>query len=130
MAMAMTGEQLVGVLRETIGALVKRDGDDLSARQLAVFLNCYLKEGAHTVRGLSTDLEISKPAVTRAVDRLASFDLVARKPDPADRRSVLIARTPTGTAFVRELRSILRTAAAPKPAPRTRATASESRVTH
>ena len=49
-------DHLVGVLRDTIVALVRRDGPDLSARQLGVFLTCYLHEGAHTVRGLAVDL--------------------------------------------------------------------------
>ena len=41
----------VGILRETVVALVRRDGPDLSARQLGVFLTCYLRDGGHTVRG-------------------------------------------------------------------------------
>ena len=61
----------MGVLRDTVVALVRRDGPDLSARQLGVFLTCYLQEGAHTVRGLAAELNVSKPAITRALDRLA-----------------------------------------------------------
>ena len=45
-------EQKVDVLRETIVALVRRDGPDLSARQLGVFLTCYREDEAQTVRGL------------------------------------------------------------------------------
>lgn len=110
-------DQLVGILRDTIVALVRRDGPDLSARQLGVFLTCYLQEGAHTVRGLAADLNVSKPAITRALDRLAEFDLIRRKIDPLDRRSVLVQRTATGQAFMRDLRSILRSAAQAKPEP-------------
>jgi DNA-binding MarR family transcriptional regulator len=54
---------------------------------------------------------VSKPAITRALDRLSEFDLVRRKTDPLDRRSVLVQRTATGMAFQRELRTILRDAA-------------------
>jgi len=100
-------DQLVGVLRDTIVALVRRDGADLSARQLGVFLTCYLKDGAHTVRGLAADLNVSKPAITRALDRLGELDLARRKIDPLDRRSVLVQRTIKGAAFMRDLRSIL-----------------------
>jgi DNA-binding MarR family transcriptional regulator len=103
---------MVGVLRETVVALVRRDGPDLSARQLGVFLTCYLRDGGHTVRGLASELKVSKPAITRALDRLSEFDLVRRKTDPLDRRSVLVQRTATGMAFLRELRTILRDAAA------------------
>ncbi|HSU04085.1 MAG TPA: MarR family transcriptional regulator [Acetobacteraceae bacterium] len=103
---------LAGVLRTTIVELVRRDGPDLSARQLGVFLTCYLENEAQTVRGLAAKLGVSKPAITRALDRLTEFDLVKRKTDPLDRRSVLVQRTPAGMGFLRELRGILRDAAA------------------
>ncbi len=53
MATTSSADQLVGVLRDTIVALVRRDGPDLTARQLGVFLTSYLHEGPHTVRGLA-----------------------------------------------------------------------------
>lgn len=112
MAVSPTADHLVGTLRETIVALVRRDGPDLSARQLGVFLTCYLHDGAHTVRGLAADLNVSKPAITRALDRLGELDLARRKVDPADRRSVLVQRTLKGTAFLRDLRGIMGDAAA------------------
>jgi DNA-binding MarR family transcriptional regulator len=102
---------LAGILRTAIVELVRRDGPDLSARQLGVFLTCYLDSEAQTVRGLAAKLSVSKPAITRALDRLSEFDLVRRKTDPLDRRSVLVQRTATGMAFMRELRTILRDAA-------------------
>jgi DNA-binding MarR family transcriptional regulator len=107
MAISPTPDQLVGILKHTIVTMVRRDGTDLSARQLAVFLTCYLMDGAHTVRGLAADLRVSKPAITRALDRLGELDLARRKVDPADRRSVLVQRTTKGTAFLRDLRTIL-----------------------
>jgi DNA-binding MarR family transcriptional regulator len=116
MATSASTDQQVGVLRDTIVALVRRDGPDLSARQLGVFLTCYLTEKAHTVRGLAADLEVSKPAITRALDRLSEFELVRRKVDPADRRSVLVQRTLKGSAFLRELRSIMAEASGSKAA--------------
>jgi DNA-binding MarR family transcriptional regulator len=97
----------VGLLRDTVVALVRRDGADLSARQLGVFLTCYLNEGGHTVRGLAAELNVSKPAITRALDRLGELDLARRKIDPLDRRSVLVQKTPRGAAFLRDLRSIM-----------------------
>src|SRR5690242_16276930 len=107
-----SGDGLASVLRNTIVELVRRDGPDLSARQLGVLLTCYLEPDAQTVRGLAARLGVSKPAITRALDRLSEFDLVKRKTDPLDRRSVLVQRTATGMAFLRELRTILRDAAA------------------
>jgi len=70
-------------------------------------LICYLNEGGHTVRGLAQDLNVSKPAITRALDRLTELDFVRRKVDPADRRSVLVQRTVKGAAFLRETRHIM-----------------------
>jgi DNA-binding MarR family transcriptional regulator len=107
MPSASSADQLVGILRDTVVALVRRDGPDLSARQMGVFLTCYLQDGAHTVRGLAADLNVSKPAITRALDRLGDLDLARRKVDPLDRRSVLVQRTLKGTAFLRDLKSIL-----------------------
>ena len=104
-------DSLLGILRATIVDLVRRDGPDLSARQLGVFLTCYLETEAQTVRGLALKLNVSKPAITRALDRLSEFDLVRRKTDPLDRRSVLVQRTTTGTAFLRDVQAILRDAA-------------------
>ncbi len=108
-------DQLVGILRDTVIALVRKDTRDLSARQLGVFLTSYLEDGAHTVRGLAAALNVSKPAITRALDRLGELDLARRKADPMDRRSVLVQRTLKGSAFLRDLRGIMGEAAKPAP---------------
>jgi DNA-binding MarR family transcriptional regulator len=96
MAASEIDEPLLGTLRHSIVGLVRRDGPDLSARQLAIFLACYLETEAQTVRGLAAKLNISKPAVSRALDRLEEFSLVRREDDRLDRRSVLIRRTRAG----------------------------------
>ena len=100
-------EQRIDVLRQTIVALVRRDGPDLSARQMGVFLTSYLENEAQTVRGLAANLHVSKPAITRALDRLSEFDLVRRKTDPLDRRSVLVQRTMAGAGLLRDLKKII-----------------------
>jgi DNA-binding MarR family transcriptional regulator len=105
-----TPERLASVLHTAIIELVRREGPDLTARQLGVFLTCYLESEAQTVRGLAADLHVSKPAITRALDRLTEFDLVRRKIDHLDRRSILVQRTATGMAFLREMRAILQRA--------------------
>jgi DNA-binding MarR family transcriptional regulator len=103
----LQADRMVGVLRDTVVSLVRRDGPDLSARQLGVFLTVYLAEGPHTVRGLAAELNVSKPAITRALDRLGEFDLARRKLDPMDRRSVLVQRTVSGAALLRDLRQTM-----------------------
>jgi len=108
-----TPDQLVSILKETIVALVRRDSPDLTARQFSVFLTVHLYEGPHTVRGLAAALNVSKPAITRSVDRLEEFDFVRRRADPKDRRSVLIQRTVKGAALLREMHTIVGEAATP-----------------
>ena len=103
--------RLPQILRDTVVSLVRREGPDLTARQLAVMLICYLEEGPHTVRGLAARLEVAKPAITRALDRLEQFDLAHRRQDPRDRRSIVVARTPEGQTFMESLRGMLEEAA-------------------
>ncbi|GEO82833.1 MarR family transcriptional regulator [Pararhodospirillum oryzae] len=93
--------------RGSIVESVRRDAPDLSARQMALLLTVYMTPPPHTVRGLANLLNISKPAVTRAVDRLSDYGLVKRKTDETDRRSVLIQRTVRGSVFLREFGDII-----------------------
>ncbi len=81
---------------------VRRDGPDLSARQMAVLLTVYLTDPPHTVRGLADQLNVSKPAITRALDRLGGLGFARRKTDDNDRRSVLVQRTVKGAMFLSE----------------------------
>jgi DNA-binding MarR family transcriptional regulator len=105
------GDWMAEALLHAIVALVRREGADLSARQIGVFLMCYLRDEAPTVRGLSASLNISTAAVCRALHRLAEFDLVRRKTDPLDRRSIFVQRTAAGDGFLRDLKRILTDAA-------------------
>jgi DNA-binding MarR family transcriptional regulator len=52
-------------------------------------------------------LRISKPAVTRALDRLGGLEFLRRKTDQDDRRSVLIQRTVRGSVFLREFAELI-----------------------
>ncbi len=93
--------------RLSITESVRRESPDLSARQMALLLTVYLTPPPHTVRGLSETLAVSKPAVTRALDRLSELELLRRKIDESDRRSVLIQRTVKGSVFLREFGEII-----------------------
>jgi DNA-binding MarR family transcriptional regulator len=90
---------------------VRRDAPDLSARQMAILLTVYLRPPPHTVRGLAQDLRISKPAVSRALDRLCKLEFVRRKKDEADKRNILVTRTVRGSIFLREYGEIITAAA-------------------
>jgi DNA-binding MarR family transcriptional regulator len=98
---------LIGLPRDTMVSLVRRSAVDLSARPLAVFLNCYLDHTPQMVRGLARELNTLKPAITRALHRLAEFDLIRRRVDSSDRRSILLQLTQKGTAFLNESRQIM-----------------------
>ena len=63
------------------------------------------------MRGLAERLDVAKPAVTRAIDRLEAFDLARRAPDPRDRRSVWVTRTAAGAAYMATLRGLMQAAA-------------------
>lgn len=88
--------------RGALVASVRKDGPDLSARQLALLLTVYLTSPPHTVRGLAATLNVSKPAITRALDRLGRLGYVKRKRDQDDRRNVLVQRTVKGSVFLTE----------------------------
>jgi DNA-binding MarR family transcriptional regulator len=103
-------ERLLGILRDTIVGTVRRDGPDLSARQFGVFLICYLEDAQHTVRDLAARLDVSKPAITRSLDRLEELGLARRGPDPRDRRSVLVLRTRKGQDLLTDIRGLMATA--------------------
>jgi DNA-binding MarR family transcriptional regulator len=97
-------DPMLHTLMGTIVASVRSDGPDLTNRQLAVFLKIYLEPSAdHTVRGLAAVLNVSKPAITRALDRLEELDFTKREQDRLDRRSVIARRTPAGSAYRRTL---------------------------
>lgn len=111
MGVILTELQALDLWRRAIVTGVRRDAPDLSARQMALLLSVYLTPPPHTVRGLAEALKISKPAVTRAVDRLGEHDFVRRKKDEDDRRSVFIQRTVRGSVFLREYGEIIAEAA-------------------
>ena len=99
------------IWRRAIAESVRLDVPDLSARQMSLLLSVYLTPAPHTVRGLANLLKVSKPAITRAVNRLTGLDMVRRKPDPDDKRSVLIQRTVRGSALLHEFSDLIVTAA-------------------
>ncbi|MCF8482288.1 MAG: MarR family transcriptional regulator [Rhodospirillum sp.] len=107
MSVTLTPVEALDLWRGSIVESVRRDAPDLSARQMALLLTVYMTPPPHTVRGLAGLLNVSKPAITRAVDRLSEYGLVKRKTDEADRRSVLIQRTVKGSVFLREFGDII-----------------------
>lgn len=105
----------LGLWRTALVESVRQDGPDLSARQMALLLTVYLQDPPHTVRGLAAGLNISKPAVTRALDRLSVLGFVKRRRDEEDKRSVLVLRTVRGSVFLSDFADLVVRAGAVAP---------------
>lgn len=102
MSLQMKPVEALALWQNVVLETVRRDGPDLSSRQLAILLTVYLTPPPHTVRGLAQSLNVSKPAVTRALDTLGDLDLLKRKRDESDRRNVLVQRTVNGAVYLRD----------------------------
>lgn len=100
--MTSHSRQELELWRRVLVESVRRGGPDLTQRQLALLLTVYLTPPPHTVRGLAELLHVSKPAISRALDRLGMLDFARRKRDEADRRNVLVQRTVKGAVFLHD----------------------------
>ncbi|WP_407695732.1 MarR family transcriptional regulator [Sphingomonas changnyeongensis] len=67
---------------------------------MALLLLVCLQPGPHTVRGLAAALNVSKPVITRALNRLGALGYLRRERDDADRRNIFVAPTREGTRFL------------------------------
>ena len=107
--MDMNAFEGLNLWRQATAELVRKNDNasDLSSRQMAVLLFVYLTPPPHTVRALSSELNISKPAISRAIDRLSILGFLKRQTDENDRRSINLSRTIEGALFVTELGDII-----------------------
>ncbi|MBA3895810.1 MAG: MarR family transcriptional regulator [Sphingomonadaceae bacterium] len=85
---------------QTLIDYVRSGEPDLTNRQMALLLVVHLTPGPHTVRGLARALSVSKPVVTRALNRLGSLGYLRRQRDEADRRNIFVATTSEGATFL------------------------------
>lgn len=87
---------------QTLVDYVRSGEPDLTNRQMALLLFVYLNPGPHTVRGLARVLNVSKPVVTRALNRLGTLGYLRRERDDSDKRNIFVARTSEGAEFLEE----------------------------
>jgi DNA-binding MarR family transcriptional regulator len=87
---------------QTLVDYVRSGEPDLTNRQMALLMVVYLNPGPHTVRGLARILNVSKPVVTRALNRLGSLGYLRRQRDETDKRNIFVARTSEGAEFLEE----------------------------
>ena len=85
---------------QTLIDYVRSGAPDLTNRQMALLMLVYLSPGPHTVRGIARELGVSKPVVTRALNRLGSLGYLRRQRDNADRRNIFVAQTDEGADFL------------------------------
>ena len=100
--------------RRVVTASVRSDAPDLTARQQAILMTIALTPGPHTVRGLAEQLNIAKPAVTRALDALERLDFIKRVRDEADLRNIFLERRPPGMTYLRQFAGLVLAAASGK----------------
>ncbi|MDI2113044.1 MarR family transcriptional regulator [Commensalibacter nepenthis] len=75
----------------------------LIPRQLAILSSIYV-DGIHeSVMVYAEKYNLSKPAVTRALDRLEECQLIERKVDREDRRKIIVTPTPQGQEYINNL---------------------------
>ena len=108
----MTDRSLTGWMRTLIG-YVRSGEPDLTNRQMALLMLVYLTPGPHTVRGLASNLGVSKPVVTRALNTLGSLGYLRRQRDQDDRRNIFVVRTEDGTEFLEGFKRTLRSGEEP-----------------
>ncbi|MDA0662631.1 MAG: MarR family transcriptional regulator [Proteobacteria bacterium] len=106
----LSSTEVLNLWRGALVESVRRDAPDLTARQLALLLTVYLTPAPHTVRGLAETLNVSKPAVTRALDKLGTLEMIRRKRDEDDHRSILVQRTVKGSVYLSEFSDLIRDA--------------------
>ena len=95
---------------------VRADGPDLSMRQWSILLTVYLNPGPHTVRGLARELNVPKPAISRALDALSILGFIRRVRDEADKRIVLVKKTTEGAIYLDEFARLVELRTEPQPA--------------
>ncbi len=107
MTETMTTADALNLWHRVVSSSLRELPYDLSQRQIGILLSVYMTPPPHTIRNLSMLLNISKPAVCRAVDALSILDLVRRKKDENDRRNVMLQRTVNGSVFLRDFADII-----------------------
>lgn len=94
------GTYSLGNWMRTIVDYVRSGEPDLTNRQMALMLTVYVHEGPHTVRGLAEALNVSKPVITRALNKLSALGYLRRERDVSDRRNIFVAKTDKGADFL------------------------------
>jgi DNA-binding MarR family transcriptional regulator len=96
--------QLRFALARSARRLRQEAGTGLSP-SLTAALATVERSGPLTPSELAAAERVRRPTVTRVLTRLEEAGLITRTPDPADRRSTLVAITPAGAALLADGRT-------------------------
>lgn len=107
MPIELTATEALGLWHRVSLEEVRGEVADLTLRQIAILLQIYLIPPPHTVRGLAETLGVTKPVITRALDRMGELGLVDRVRDDRDRRNVVIKRTVGGALYLEKLGDLI-----------------------
>jgi DNA-binding MarR family transcriptional regulator len=102
-----TTSELAHELRETIGRLLRRlraEPGELPVGQIAV-LSRLDREGPASISDLAAADRMRPQSMAQTVHDLESAGLVARRPDPADRRRSFVELTPVGLQTLNAMRA-------------------------
>lgn len=69
---------------------------NITYRQMQILLTIYLDDNVSRVREIANKLQIPKPSITRTLDKLERLDLLKRKVEHSDKRSIIIIKTANG----------------------------------
>ena len=90
-------EALLAAHSSRIKEFAARDiWEDISMKEYDVLYTLSKCSSPISLTELNRHVLLSQPAMSRMVDRLAGRGLIARKPDPDDRRSVQLSLTEAG----------------------------------
>ena len=92
------------VIARTARRLRQEAGEELSPSQVAA-LATIDRHGPLTPSELAGRERVQRPTATRVIARLEEAGLVDRTQDPADRRSFVVALTPSGRELLARVRS-------------------------
>jgi len=103
-ALIETGLELLPLLGKSLFAAISQLGHTyrLTTSQVKLLLHLGTR-GQMTIGEIAAALGVSMPAASELVDRLVDAGHLVRASDPADRRKVLIAATPTAERIGAEL---------------------------
>lgn len=105
--MRLGHREALNLWRSIASEAIATNGPDLTARQTALLLTVYLEKSLHTVRSLSLDLGINKPAIVRAIDSLEALGLIQRIKDENDRRNIFVELTKNGEQKLKNMARII-----------------------